>query len=80
VLHFAEIWGGTQGRGARVFDVSVEGRLVLDNLDIFAEVGGYRALVKQVDAEVGDGRLTVAFHHVVENPKVSAIEVLRLVD
>jgi endonuclease YncB( thermonuclease family) len=80
VLHFAEIWGGTQGRGARVFDVSVEGRLALDNLDIFAEVGGYRALVKQLDAEVGDGRLTIAFHHVVENPKVSAIEVLKLVE
>ena len=75
-LYFAEIYGGTQSVGARVFDVVVEDTLVFDNLDIFAEVGGATALIKGVEVEVTDGVLDLHFLHEVQNPKVMAIEVL----
>ncbi len=77
-LYFAEIYGGTQSVGARVFDVVVEDTLVFDNLDIFAEVGGATALTKGVEVEVTDGVLDLQFLHEVQNPKVTAIEVVPL--
>ena len=77
-LFFAEIYRGTQSVGARVFDIAIEGTLVFDNLDIYAEVGGYTALIKSVDTQVDDGVLDIQVLHVVQNPKVSAIEVLAL--
>ncbi|MGD1859643.1 MAG: malectin domain-containing carbohydrate-binding protein [Leptolyngbyaceae cyanobacterium] len=42
-LYFAEIFqpnGGGTGIGARVFDVTVEGQLVLDDFDILEQTGG----------------------------------------
>ena|GEM_PF-280925 len=78
-LYFAEIYNGCFSVGCRVFDVLIEGQLVLDNLDIFREVGSLAALVKTFDVTVSDGVLNIEFRHVVENPKISAIEVLELV-
>ncbi len=77
-LYFAEIYSGTQSVGARVFDVVVEGTLVFDNLDIFAEVGGATALIKGVEVGVTDGVLDLQFLREVQNPKVMAIEVVPL--
>jgi hypothetical protein len=76
-LHFAEIWSGGQAVGRRIFDVRIENQLVLDNLDVFAEVGGYTALIKTVQTTVSDGQLNVNFvHGSADNPKISAIEIL----
>ncbi len=77
-LYFAEIYSGAQSVGARVFDVLVESVLRFDNLDIFAEVGGFTALTKTVDVSVTDGVLNIEFRHGVQNPKISAIEVIDL--
>jgi hypothetical protein len=44
-LHFAEIYSGNFAVGRRVFDVLMEGNLVVDNLDIYAQVGANAALV-----------------------------------
>ena len=74
-LHFADIFGGTHSVGARVFDVSIEGALVLDDLDIYSEVGGNAALTKTISTTVSDGELTIDFGHVVENPKIAGIEI-----
>ena len=79
-LHFAEIYSGVFFTGGRVFDVTIEDRLVLDNLDIFAEVGANAALVKGFDVEVVDGRLDIKFGPNVESPKVAAIEILQLLE
>ncbi|MEO1170776.1 MAG: malectin domain-containing carbohydrate-binding protein, partial [Myxococcota bacterium] len=38
-LHFAEIWRPAFAPGVRVFDVELEGARVLDDLDIYSEVG-----------------------------------------
>ena len=79
-LHFAEIYLGVEiagGIGDRVFNVSIEGNQVLSNFDILTEVAPATALVKEInDVIVNDGILTIQFTGVVENPKISAIEIL----
>jgi N-acetylneuraminic acid mutarotase len=74
-LYFAEIYPGTQNPGARVFDVSIEGAVTLNNYDIFTDVGGYKGVVKSFFVTT-DSALDIDFGHVIENPKVSAIEIL----
>ena len=86
VLHFAEIfWGATGGSpggvGSRIFDVSVEGDLVLDNYDIIADVGSETPVTKTFNVTVNDGSLDMEFSSLaidggVDQPKVSAIEIL----
>lgn len=79
-LHFAEIWHGvsnTNGAGARVFDVSVENVLVLDDFDIYvAANGAQKDVIREVQVTVNDGVLNISFAASVDNAKISAIEVL----
>jgi N-acetylneuraminic acid mutarotase len=81
-LHFAEIYwgatgGGAGGTGKRVFSVNFEGGTAeLVNYDIFAEVGAMTAVVKTFGVPVSDGTLNISFTASVDQPKVSAIEVL----
>ncbi len=83
-LHFAEIYFGTAasgfqgGVGSRVFDVSIEGQLVLDDLDIFANVGPAAALVRTFDVAISDGALNLSFVSSADRPKVSGIELMAL--
>jgi glucose/arabinose dehydrogenase len=72
-LHFAEIYWN--GPGLRVFDVGVEGQLAINDLDIWSEVGANAALIKTIETSVTDGILNIDFSKVVENAKISAIEV-----
>jgi len=81
-LHFAEIWfgapgGGAGGSGKRVFNANVDGGAVeLANYDIFAEVGAATAAVKVFTVNVTDGVLNLDFTAAVDQPKISAIEVI----
>ncbi len=85
-LHFAELWfgatgGGAGGVGSRVFDVNIEGQLVEDNLDVFAEVGAQAALVKTHTVTVTGGVLDIDFSSLdavggTRHPIINAIEVL----
>jgi N-acetylneuraminic acid mutarotase len=75
-LGFAEIYSGTQSVGARVFDVSIENTTVLDNYDVFGDVGGYKAVVKSFFVTTSDANLDIDFGHVVENPAIKSIEIL----
>jgi hypothetical protein len=62
--------------GARVFDISIEGQLVLDNLDIFSEVGYEAALIKTINnISVTDGQLTIEFTPVNGNTQINGIEI-----
>ncbi|GIV33138.1 MAG: hypothetical protein KatS3mg031_0673 [Chitinophagales bacterium] len=78
-LHFAEIYFGTSlfpagGVGNRKFDVTIEGTLVLDDYDIFADAGGAAiAVIKTFPVTVADGFITIVFTNVVNRGKVSAI-------
>ena len=73
-LHFAEIYFSSSGK--RVFDVYIENNLVLDNLDIFSEVGKNYALVKEFQVDVADGTLNIDFNAIADNAKISAIEII----
>jgi large repetitive protein len=74
-LYFAETFSGASAVGSRVFDVSIENQLVLDNYDIFADVGANSGVVKTFIATVTDGTLNIQFGHVTENPSIRAIEI-----
>jgi hypothetical protein len=74
-LYFAETYSGTQKVGGRVFNVSIEGALKLDRYDIYADVGGFTGVMKSF-VVTSDAALNVNFAHVVENPKINAIEIL----
>ncbi len=73
-LFFAETYNVTQVVGGRVFDVSIENNLVLDNYDIFADVGSNRGVMKSF-LVTADSNIDIDFARVVENPKINAIEI-----
>lgn len=74
-LHFMEPFQDEVGE--RVFDVYMEGQLVVDDYDIFAEAGAqYTAVSKTVSVEVTDGQLNILFDNVTRAVMVAAIEVV----
>jgi len=75
-LLFAEIYDPLDMVGGRVFNVKMQGSPVFQNLDIFAEAGADAALIKGSEVQVSNGKLTIEFDNVVQNAKVSAIEIL----
>ena len=76
-LLFAEILGFLDTPGERIFDVSIEGNLVLDDLDVFVSSGGlYSAMERTFPVTVTDGRLDVDLSQEVYSAFVSAVEVL----
>ncbi|WP_114752532.1 PKD domain-containing protein [Pleomorphovibrio marinus] len=87
IMHFAEIyWGATGGgpggnAGQRIFDVSLNGNLVLDNFDINAEVGPQTMVTKTFEVQVTNGVINMDFSALaavggVNEPKISAFEIL----
>lgn len=77
-LYFAETFGGNAVVGARVFDVSIEGQLVLDDYDVFADVGSaFKGVMKSFNV-VSDGNLDIDLDRVTENPAIKAIEIVSL--
>jgi pentose-5-phosphate-3-epimerase len=75
-LYFAENYTGALRQGARVFDVLLEGSNVERNFDIYSVAGANTALMRSYVVNVVDGQLNMEFLHGVENPTISAIEVL----
>ena len=76
-LYFAEIFQNAQAPGARLFDVTIEDEQVLDDYDVFAEVGGYKAVMKSFTV-TSDDVLNIDFDHVRQNPMVQGIEILKV--
>jgi hypothetical protein len=73
-LKFAEIFFDDPGR--RLFDVKAEGKVVLDNFDVFQFTGGKNvARDKVLSVDVADGDLDLQFISVKNNAKVSGIEI-----
>ncbi|CAN5476347.1 hypothetical protein BH23BAC1_BH23BAC1_35060 [soil metagenome] len=83
-LYFSEIYwgatgGGPGGPGKRIFNVNLEeGPLELEDFDINKEVGSMTALVKEFEVEVKDKFLDLNFEATVDQPKISAIEIIPL--
>jgi len=65
-----------KAKGKRVFGVKLEGKKLIDSLDIFARVGQNKALDYMFDdVEVADDRLHIEFVRQVEFPCIAAISV-----
>ena len=64
-LYFIEPWlgigGGMNAKGMRLFDVAFNGKTVLNDLDIWNEVGANTALKKTVKTNVKGGKLIISF-------------------
>jgi hypothetical protein len=76
-LYFSEVYAPLFAVGARIFDVQIEGTTVLDNYDIYADVGGNKGVVKTFTV-VSDGNLDIDFLRGVQNPTIKGIEITRL--
>ncbi len=76
-LHFCETYDGITAAGERVFSVSLQGQVVLKDLDLVKEVGSLKPLVKEYKGiNVTDGKIAIAFTPNVENPEINGIEIL----
>ncbi len=64
-LYFIEPWlgtgGGMKASGMRLFDVAINGKTVLNDLDIWTEAGTNAALKKTVKATAVNGKLVISF-------------------
>jgi hypothetical protein len=72
--HFIEPWYGTGGgwdyRGWRLFDVAINDQTVEQDLDIFAEVGHDRALLKSWTVDITGDRLDIHFPRIDVNQAI----------
>jgi hypothetical protein len=83
ILHFAELYFGPHapgggGVGSRVFRVLCNGQTLLDNFDIYKQVGSFHALTETFHhlKPTPQGKLNITFQPIVNNATVSAIEVI----
>ncbi|MCB0449536.1 MAG: DUF4982 domain-containing protein, partial [Confluentibacter sp.] len=79
-LYFTEPWYGTGGgmdcKNWRLFDVAINGKVVLKDLDIWSEVGHDTALKKVVNAKSENGKLKISFPNVASGQAIiSAIAI-----
>lgn len=79
-LYFVEPWYGTGGgldcTDWRNFDVAINGETVLEDLDIWKEVGHDVALKKSIDVTVVDGKIRIHFPEVASSQAIiSAIAI-----
>jgi hypothetical protein len=76
-LYFTELNSGDDFVGGRVFNVKLQGVVVIQNLDIFATVGAGAALIKGVDFAVTNGQATIELDNIPghDRGKVTAIEI-----
>ena len=73
-LQFIE--GEMKEKGRRVFDVSLQGKRVIEKLDIFARAGMLRPLeLRFADIEVTDGTLSLDFADRIHYPAIAGIMV-----
>jgi hypothetical protein len=73
-LKFAEIYFGSPGQ--RVFNIALNSQTVQTGFDIVAAAGGaYKAVDLSYPVTVSAGQIVIQLTPVVENPKISAIEI-----
>jgi hypothetical protein len=73
-LFMAENWFSEAGK--RIFSVTVEGKEIMTDLDIYKEVGKYHAFtVKAEEVTVDDGTIDIHFSNWTDKPTLSGIRV-----
>ena len=78
-LHFAKIYGGAFGDGKRVFNVKMQGILVMENFDIFRKARNNTAYVITEPNLYVASTLKIEFVKIKQNPKLSAVKVRQAV-
>ena len=73
-LYFAEVFHDSENQ--RVFDVELEGQTVLNDYDIYADVGGDTGTMKSYTVTPTDGSIGLNLTTETENAKISAIEIV----
>ncbi len=76
-LFFAETYSQITAAQQRIFDVVIEGNKVLDNYDIFADVGSMKAVMKSF-VVTSDSLLDIEFGNKTQFPTVKAIEIVSI--
>ncbi|MFM7132667.1 MAG: malectin domain-containing carbohydrate-binding protein, partial [bacterium] len=78
-LHFAD--PASRASGQRVFKVSANGNLMLNNFDIYANAGEFsRAVVKAISTTAdSSGSITLRFQGLTGNAMVSGVEILPVI-
>lgn len=74
-LYFAETYRGAFKVGRRVMNVVAEGATVVEDLDVFARVGGDKALVRSFEV-ASDNDLNVSLNAVTGRANVKGIEIV----
>ena len=78
MLEAETYWSGT---GKRVFNAFIQGRQVLTNFDIFAAAGGANIPITRVFTNaVTNSQLQILFTPVVDNARVSGVQVRKIAD
>lgn len=81
-LYFNEPWygrGSVQCKGWRQFDVAINGRTMLKDLDIWSEVGNDTVLKKTINVDVSGGMLQIDFPEITSGQAIiSAISIARI--
>ena len=75
-LKFAEIYDEINPSNPRIFSVDIEGNRVITGLYLYDNPGPYIAYDRQFPVSVNDGILNIQFLKGMENPKISAIEII----
>ncbi|MEO1792442.1 MAG: Calx-beta domain-containing protein, partial [Cyanobacteria bacterium J06629_19] len=75
-------FGGTDGTGDRIFDVSIEGNVPaqLDDIDLSGQFGHKVGVMFSQVVDVTDGTLNIEFLHDTQNPLINGIEIIQLGD
>jgi hypothetical protein len=64
-FYFAEPWLGigrnVYAKGMRIFDVAINGKIVLKDFDIYKEAGANAALKKIVKTKISGGKMVISF-------------------
>lgn len=75
-MHFVEnYWTAV---GMRVFHIAMENKQVLNNFDIYNEVGYRAALVKDFSTTVADGSLSIKFDPTANRVGIAAVEIFQV--
>lgn len=92
-LHFAELLGGQvkelpynlsdpdriEPNGKRVFDVYINGKLVLDRLDIAGQYGSATAVAKKIRLTIGENQgMEIYFKPIEGEPVLNALQVKKI--
>jgi hypothetical protein len=75
-LHFVENFWTTPG--FRIFNTTIENKVVLQNFDIFSEVGYRTALVKDFNVTVTDGALSIKFDPTANRVALAGLELFQI--